>query len=182
MRFIALFLLALAPLLPQAASAQDAPGRVGRVSHTEGPVAVYQDPETGWEKAYVNSPITSENSLWTEPRSRAEVRVSGTALRLDGATQLDIARLDDESLHASLVRGSLGVRVRHDDFADRFLVDTPEARFTVRREGRYRIDVDPDRGETRLAVFEGEARMARVRMSAPQRRTVRVDFIRVMLP
>src|SRR3954462_12046830 len=98
MRFIALLALALASL---SAAAQELPGRVGRVSFTEGSVAVYQDPEIGWEKADVNSPLTSENSLWTEPDARAELRVSAVALRLDGGTQLDVSRLDDDVLAAS---------------------------------------------------------------------------------
>ncbi|MGE5094472.1 MAG: DUF6600 domain-containing protein, partial [Betaproteobacteria bacterium] len=159
MRFIALLLLAVAPLFSQGAFAQDLPGRVGRISYTQGPVAVYHDPEIGWEKAFLNSPFTSENSLWTEPGSRAELQVSATAVRLDEATQLDVSRLDDDVLQASIARGSVGVRVRHNEYRSRFIFDTPEARFTIVREGRYRIDVDPDAGETRLAVFNGEAYM-----------------------
>jgi len=58
MRFIAAVMLAAASLLAIGASAQEVPGRVGRVSFIEGPVAIYQDPDTGWEKAYVNSPLT----------------------------------------------------------------------------------------------------------------------------
>jgi len=80
MRFIAFLVAALASL---SAAAQDVPSRVGRVSYIQGSVAIYQDPDIGWEKAYVNSPVTSENSLWTEPGSHAEVRVSAVALRLD---------------------------------------------------------------------------------------------------
>src|SRR5438128_1848633 len=72
------------------ASAQEVPGRVGRIAHIEGTASVYQDPDTGWEKAYVNSPVTSENSVWTDASAHAEVRVSGVALRLDQLTQLDV--------------------------------------------------------------------------------------------
>ncbi|HWH40303.1 MAG TPA: DUF6600 domain-containing protein, partial [Usitatibacter sp.] len=178
MRFVAALLLATASLLAIGASAQEVPGRVGRVSFIEGPVAIYQDPDTGWEQAYVNSPLTSENSLWTEPGSRAEVRVSATALRLDEATQLDVARLDDDSLRASLVRGSLAIRVRHDDFGERLEIDTPEARFIIRKEGRYRVDVDPDLGETRFVVFNGDARMetANGRVRIDEGRMVRISY------
>ena len=38
------------------------------------------------------SDLTSENSVWTEPRSRAEVFFGPTALRLGEATQLDIVQ------------------------------------------------------------------------------------------
>jgi hypothetical protein len=174
MRFIALLLLALASF---GAVAQDIPGRVGRVSFTEGSVAIYQDPDIGWETAYVNSPVTSENSLWTEPGARAEVRVSAVALRLDEATQLDVSRLDDDEMIASIVRGSIQLRIRHNDYDSRISFDTPEARFTITRVGTYRIDVDPDEQETRLAVFTGEATIetAQGARAIPAGRMVRIS-------
>ena len=64
------------------ASAVDIPSRVGRLAYTQGAVSVYQDPELGWDKAYVNTPITSENSVWTDRGARAEGRVGGIAVRL----------------------------------------------------------------------------------------------------
>jgi hypothetical protein len=90
MRYAALLVSTLVSLAAPS-WAQEPPGRVGRLAFTQGEVSVYQDPEQGWDRAYVNTPITSENSIWTEPGSRAEMRVGGAALRLDGATQLDIA-------------------------------------------------------------------------------------------
>jgi hypothetical protein len=153
MRFIAILVLAAA----FSAGAQEVPGRVGRVSYLDGSVAIYQDPEVGWEQASVNAPLTSQNSLWTEPGAHAEVRVSAVAVRLDGATQMDVSRLDDDAMEASIVSGSVAVRVRHNEYGSRYSFDTPEARFTLSREGRYRIDVDGDAQQTRLAVFAGEA-------------------------
>ncbi|HEX9094333.1 MAG TPA: DUF6600 domain-containing protein, partial [Coriobacteriia bacterium] len=154
---IALLILAIAPALSTAAAAQEPPGRAGRVAFTEGTVALYQDPDLGWEKAYVNSPITSENSLWTDPGSRAEVRVSGIAVRLDEATQLDVSRLDDEGIDAFVVRGSVAVRVRHFENSNTLDFATPHAQFRLFGAGRYRIDVDPERDETLLTVFTGSA-------------------------
>src|SRR5476649_509855 len=88
MRFIALALLSFIACSAGLSEAQEPPGRMGRLAYAEGGVSIYQDPEQGWERAYVNSPITSENSVWTEPGARAELRLGGTALRMDGATQL----------------------------------------------------------------------------------------------
>ena len=156
-KILAVLLLAIAPAL---ASAQDFPSRVGRVAFIEGSAAVYRDPELGWDKAWVNSPITSENSLWTEPESRAELRVGGTSLRMSEATQLDIARLDDDELDAFVPRGTVSLRVRHlDPRQEHIVVNTPYAQFRVRSDGRYRIDVDPDREEARITVFQGNARV-----------------------
>ncbi len=159
MRTLALLVFSLAALASVPAAAQDIPTRVGRLAFVEGDVAVYQDPEIGWDQAYLNTPLTSENSLWTDRRSRAELRVSATAIRLDEYTQLDVAYLDEDGLDANLESGSLSIRVRHHD-RGRFLhVDTREARFTLLGDGRYRIDRDADRGESRLTVFSGEARL-----------------------
>src|SRR5687768_4090256 len=140
MRFIAFVLTALAPLLASFAQAQEAPSRVGRLAFIEGQVSLYQDPEEGWRRAYLNYPLTSENSIWTDRRSRAEMRVSGIAVRMDGGTQLDIARLDEDELNSFVAQGSVHVRVRH--YENNHLLDfaTPHARFRLYGVGRYRID------------------------------------------
>ena len=160
MRLLAFLAFAIASAAALPAAAQDAPGRVGRLAYAEGPVSVYQDPDIGWEKAYVNSPVTSENSVWTDRGARAELRVAGTAIRLDHTTQLDVARLDDDDIDALLVRGSVAVRVRYKQRNERIAFATPHARFFLEADGRYRIDVDSERDESRLTVFSGSARMA----------------------
>ena len=159
MRLIASFVILLATAFAQVATAQDPPTRVGRVAFTEGSVALFQDPEEGWEKAYVNSPVTSENSIWTDPSARAEMRVSGVAIRVDESTQLDVVKLDEDELEAFVPQGSVGVRVRHFANGDRLDFATPHARFRLYGTGRYRIDVDPDRDETTFTVFAGTASM-----------------------
>ncbi|MGZ5032179.1 MAG: DUF6600 domain-containing protein [Usitatibacter sp.] len=159
MRFITLLLLSIAPAFALCVHAQEPPGRVGRLAYVEGPVTIFQDPEQGWEQAYVNAPITAENSVWTDPGARAEVHVAGIAIRLDEATQLDVAKLDDDGLSAFMPRGSAGVRVRHIESNELLEISTPNARFSLYGMGRYRIDVDPDRDETLLTVFEGSASM-----------------------
>ena len=159
MRILAALLFSIATALGAVAQAQDLPIRVGRIAHIEGAASVYQDAEYGWEKAYINTPITSENSVWTDQGSRAELRVSGMAIRLDRLTQFDVARLDEDELDAFVARGSVALRVRHHENNERLTFSTPNARVRIRQDGRYRIDVDPDRFETRVTVFAGEARI-----------------------
>ena len=120
---------------------------------------MFADPELGWQGARVNTPLTSENSVWTEPGARAEIRFGAVALRLGEATQLDIHQLDDFAFRGHVARGALTVRIH--DFApnESFTVTTPEARFHVRGNGRYRIDAGFGQGESRLTVFEGNARL-----------------------
>ncbi len=146
-------------VLPFAAWAADPPGRAARLSLIEGEAAVFVDREQGWEGARVNLTLTSENSVWTEPGSRAEVRFGAKALRLGETTQFDIPRLDDAAFQGHVARGALAVRIFEFDRNETFLVTTPEARFQLRGNGRYRIEADPDRGESRLTVFSGTARL-----------------------
>ncbi|HSW82556.1 MAG TPA: DUF6600 domain-containing protein [Usitatibacter sp.] len=159
MRSIAIFLASLAFAYAQAATAQDIPSRVGRLAFTQGQVSVYQDPELGWDKAYVNTPVTSENSVWTDRGARAEVRVGGIAVRLDGETQLDVSRLDDDDFDAGVARGSINVRVRYKQGNDHITLNTAQALFILDGDGRYRLDVDEDREQARLTVFSGHAQM-----------------------
>jgi hypothetical protein len=159
MRSIAFFFASLAVALAQVATAQDVPSRVGRLAYTQGPVSVYQDPDLGWDKAYVNTPITSENSVWTDRGARAEVRVGGIAVRLDGETQLDVSRLDDADFDAGVARGSINFHVRYMEGNDHVTFNTPQALFIVDGDGRYRLDVDEDRDQARLTVFQGHAQM-----------------------
>ena len=159
MRPLVLLLASLAAALAWPAAAQDIPGRVGRLAWTEGQVALYQDPERGWDDAYLNSPITSRNSVWTEPGARAEVQVGAAALRLDSASQLDIARLDDTVLEATLEQGEMSVRIRHFFAGDTVRLSTPQATFLLQAAGHYRLESDPDNGQSRLAVFDGGARL-----------------------
>src|SRR5258706_7837952 len=159
MRFTSSLLAALLALASWAAGAQEPPGRVGRLAHAEGSVSVYMDPDIGWEPAYVNTPVTTENSIWTDIDSRAELRVSGMSLRLDESTQVDISELADDRIDVTLPRGAANVRIRHFARNDRIAINTPQARFVLLGEGRYRIDSDPERGDSRLTVFEGRAAM-----------------------
>ncbi|HEX4943359.1 MAG TPA: DUF6600 domain-containing protein [Usitatibacteraceae bacterium] len=172
-RFAAV-LLSLA-VLPLAAWA-DPPGRVARLALVEGQASVFTDPEQGWEDARINTHLTSENSLWTEPGARAEVRFGSTAIRLGEVTQLDILQLDDSSFHGHVARGTLTVRIRDFDRAESYAVTTPDARFQLRSNGRYRIDADLERGESRLTVFSGTARLDTVggSISIDTSRSVRV--------
>jgi hypothetical protein len=159
MRSLATAFLSLAVLAVQAAGAQDLPTRVGRVAYIEGPVSIYQDPEQGWDKAYVNSPITSENSLWTDPGARSEVRIGGLAVRLGETTQLDVSHLDDDGIDAHVERGSTVIRLRHFARNEKYRFTTPHGSFRLLADGRYRIDVDPERDESRLTVTVGVAEL-----------------------
>ena len=158
--------LCIATCLVTGAIAQtDPPGRVGRITYIDGTVSFHGDRESGWQKAQINYPVTSENSIWTHGNGRAEVRIGPSALRIDDDTVLDFVALHDDLTHGYLQRGSLQVRLRSSgiqDGSDRVEVETREGRFTLDGNGRYRIDahLDDRKGgiESRIAVFAGRAR------------------------
>ena len=71
--------MAVAPLPAGAAPAApgpttaDPPSRVGRLAQMSGTVSFHTSDENQWEAATLNYPITSGNSLWTEPQAHAAV-------------------------------------------------------------------------------------------------------------
>jgi hypothetical protein len=137
----------------------DPPGRVGRVSYLSGPVSFFGDQEEGWQPARINFPVTSQNSLWSEPGGRAEFRVGSTAARIDHDSVLDIQVLNDEQAVMYLQRGTLHIRIGVFEQRDLYRVQTPEGQITLRTKGIFRIEADPDRNETRVTAFNGKARI-----------------------
>jgi FecR protein len=154
--FALLSAMLLSLLAPPFAAAQniDPPSRAGRVSAIEGAVLFY-DEQSGWRDAVVNYPVTSQNSLATRGRSRVEVRVGSTALRIDDDSQLDLLGVTDNFIDARLAQGSLNMRVRNLDQGDYVRVSTPHTQAIIRVAGRYRIDADKQ--ATRVTVLQGAA-------------------------
>lgn len=123
-----------------AAVVVDPPARVGRLAHAEGSVTVHNATLGQWEEAVVNWPLTSGDSLATGADGRAELRVGSTALRLDHDTEVRIERLDDQAFVVWLEHGSVALRLRSDDAADRVAIDTRDGRVLADEPGRYRVD------------------------------------------
>jgi hypothetical protein len=151
------FLLALLLLVAGAAFA-DPPGRVGRISLVQGDVSFRAADREDSIAAVLNWPVTGGNVVATAPYSRAEVRIGSTAVRLDGATELEFTALDDERIGLRLVSGSVALRVRDREDASELEILTPHGRVLLADTGRYRFDVDPGRDTTLVVVHEGAAR------------------------
>ena len=106
----------------------DPPARVGRVSLIEGEVTFHDTAANESSPATLNWPVTGGAGLSTAPGARAEVRIGSTAVRLDGATALTFARLDDQTIRLELQYGAVTVRVRSREAADAFVLETRDAR------------------------------------------------------
>jgi hypothetical protein len=138
----------------------DPPGRVGRLADIQGTVWVFSPDDNEWIGAVRNRPVTTGDRIATDRNARAELRVGSTTVRLDGQSELEVLRLDDERMHWQLHEGSMAARLHSRANAREFEVVTREGRFMPQQGGHYRVDRDDD---TSVATvwsgslrFEGE--------------------------
>jgi hypothetical protein len=137
----------------------DPPARVGRISLIEGDVTFHDTAVREAAPATLNWPVTGGAGLSTAPGGRAEVRIGSTAVRLDGATALTFARLDDQSIRLDLQYGAVTVRVRSREVADAFVLETRDARVLLTDAGRYRFEAGRAPDTTAVTVFQGGAQV-----------------------
>ncbi|WP_341887944.1 DUF6600 domain-containing protein [Variovorax sp. YR752] len=131
--------------------AVDPPGRAGRIAEVQGTVWLFHPEEGEWIAAERNRPLTSGDRLATDGNGRTEVHLGSTTLRLDGGSEIEVLRLDDDNLSLQLHGGSVAARLRSSEQARGFELHTGEGRFTVQRTGRYRFD---RRDETSFVTVE----------------------------
>ena len=67
---------------------QDPPARVGRMNYVQGSVSFQPGGEGDWVDAVPNRPLTTNDNLWTDKNSRAELHVGSIAIRLGSETSL----------------------------------------------------------------------------------------------
>jgi hypothetical protein len=134
----------LALLAHPVRAGDDPPGRVGRITESQGQ-AWQWDPEGGeWQAVQRNRPVTSGDRLSVEGNGRLELRIGSTTLRLAGGSELEMRRLDDERIEMELLRGSAALRVRSPEVAREIELLTEEGRFLPRRPGHYRVEREGD--------------------------------------
>ena len=148
--------LALTAAVPAQAQ-DDPPGRVGRLVELHGSVSRFDHEDGQWTEAERNRPLTAGDRLSTAAAARVELRVGSTVLRLGGASELEVLRLDDERLVFQLHSGMLALRVRSREVASEIEVVTDEARLRPTRSGHYRFDRIDD--TTHAGSWRGELRL-----------------------
>jgi hypothetical protein len=136
------------------------PGRVGKVGLLSGDVTLIDLRSREQQPATLNWPITSGYRLSTGPMARAEVRIGSLAVRLDGDTEVDFPRIDDEIIQIVVQRGTVALRARSREILPEIDLMTPRERIVFDDVGRYRVDVDRAAGITALTAFVGSARIA----------------------
>lgn len=150
-------LVLLASFGAVAQEAGDPPGRVARLTLAEGAVSFAEAGGNDWTNAQFTRPMTGGDRLWVDKGSRGELHAGSTALRLGALTHMEIMALDDQSTELNLTQGSLSVRVREMQAGERLEIGTPNLAVSITQPGEYRIDVDPTRETTRVAVHAGAA-------------------------
>jgi hypothetical protein len=104
-----------------------------------------------------NRPITRGDRLWTDEGARAEVSFGSSVLHMDGRTFVEVVAIDEDVVQLRVNEGMVNAHVREVRGGDNFEIDTPQLALRVTEPGDWRMDVDPQRGFTRVAVHSGMA-------------------------
>jgi hypothetical protein len=135
------------------------PARVARLAFTNGTVSFHDDEQSGWTPAVINTPLTSGDSLWTEPNARSEISLAGTRIRMEGATQLDMLALDDTQTRLQLAQGRIDVKPRAMDANQPYEIVTPRGTVKLLQQGDYYVEAGSTEDPTRLGVRSGAAQI-----------------------
>jgi hypothetical protein len=133
----------------------DPPLRAARLGYTEGQVSFSPAGEPNWVQSVLNRPLTTGDRLWVDARSRAEVQIGGSAIRLGENTNVTLLNVDDNITQVQLTQGTLKLHVRRIDANQILEVDTPNLALTLHKAGDYRLDVSPDGDVTEVNVQGG---------------------------
>lgn len=136
--------------------AQDPPSRVARLSYFDGSVSMQAGGSGDWGVAARNRPVTIGDKLWVDKDGRAELQAGQATIHLGAMTALSFLNLDQNITQMRLAEGSINFRVRELREGDQYEVDTPNAAFTVRQAGAFRIDVNENGDGTLITVIRGE--------------------------
>ncbi len=141
---------------PPGDPSQDPSGRVARISVAQGSVSMQPAGTDAWVGDVVNRPLTTGDKLWADRESRVELHIGSTAVRLASETGIEILNIDDDTVQLKLSAGSLQLHVRTLSGNQRLEVATPIAAVAVLSPGQYRIDVNADGDQLRVAASQGQ--------------------------
>src|SRR3954469_7308993 len=145
--------------LAQSGLATDPPGRVGRLAFLQGTVSYHDAQRTDWSPALVNTPLTTGDAVWTEPKAHSEISIAGTRVRLDGATQLDMLALDDSQTRMQIDQGRIDIKTFNYDTRQPYEVVTPRGVVSLQQQGDYYVEAGTTDDPTRLGVRQGAAQI-----------------------
>ena len=136
----------------------DPPGRVARLSTTQGNVSLQPSGESDWSQATLNYTVTTGDRLYTDQGARAELEVGPFAVRMSEATDLTMANLKDQLMQLGLGQGSIRVTVYDLPAGSSVEIDTPNGALTLLQPGSYRVDNDAN--GTLVSVNQGSLQVS----------------------
>ena len=143
---------------PSPAGTQNDQG-VARVSFIHGDVTMQRGDSGDVSSVTLNTPLMAGDKISTGDGSRAEVQLDyANILRLDRNAQASIATLDKNRIQIQVGQGLASYSVLKGSEAE-VEIDTPNVSVHPARDGRYRVQVNPD-GDTFVTVNEGEAQVS----------------------
>jgi hypothetical protein len=150
-------LLGFAALVLAGVASADPPSRVARLGYTTGAVSLSFAGDNDWVLATMNRPLITGDRLWVDAGARAELQIGSAVIRMSGSTSVTLLNLEDRIAQVQLSQGTLNVRVRRLGPNEVIEIATPNLAYSIRRPGRYRIEVDPAGDATTVVVREGQA-------------------------
>jgi uncharacterized protein DUF6600/FecR-like protein len=148
---------AFAQTAPPAGPSGDPPARVGRLAYLQGTVSYHDAKADSWSAAAVNTPITSGDAVWTEPNGHDELSISGTRVRMDGDTQLDVSQLNDSQTRLQLDQGRLDIKTVSLDTNQPYQIATPRGVAALKDQGDYYVHAGTTADPTVMGVRTGAA-------------------------
>lgn len=153
----AIALVGVAAPLRAPAAVQEAEARPARLSLVEGPVSFWRSGADDWVRARLNTPLTPGDHVYASEAGRFEVQIGAEAfVRGNQDTEIVLERLDPDYVQFRVARGVASVDARDLDPDMTVEIDAPDAAFTIRRSGYYRVDVG-DETTVFMARQGGEA-------------------------
>ncbi len=159
-RFLAAFVVLLSVIWAGAARAEEAPpSAVGRISASTGAVSLR--PAGGeWGAAALNDPVIAGMAVRTTAPARAALGIGAARIALSGATELEIARLDDTIRQIAVQQGRIGIHLTRLAPGETVEIDLPRGGVWLLAPGDYDITAGNDQMPSRVAVFAGQAHFA----------------------
>ncbi|MBV9828834.1 MAG: hypothetical protein JO001_24660 [Alphaproteobacteria bacterium] len=142
------------------AKAEDTPVQwVGRVSAVDGDLSIRAAGGDWTDSAVINDPVAPGMSVRTAAQSRAILRIGPETIALAPSSELSIGELDASGTQLTLRQGRIGIRLSSSEPANSIEVEAPGSSVWLLASGEYDITAGDDHTATRVATFDGRARL-----------------------
>jgi hypothetical protein len=144
-------------LITSTARADDpASARIGRLSAVSRAVQ-YHSPVGDWSAALVNEPVAAGVGVRSPRGATAALDIGDSRLALDGASELQILRLDGDAVQVALSQGRMFLHLAGGSLAKTIEIDLPGGGVWLAAPGDYDIVAGDAHNPARVKVFAGQA-------------------------